>query len=181
MSEATLYERLGVGWKIREFAIDTIVTGRRVLRLLCAATAVAVVLVAMPTAADEKSEEKSLYDRLGGVYPIAATVDDMVDRIYVNGTLNANPIVKAIHDRQGQAGFKVMVTAWVVQKAGGPKMYTGLPLDKAHAHLNITDREFDVVLNEASTTFYKFNVPEREFNDLMALLEGFRSQVVTSK
>ena len=181
MTEATLYERLGVGWKIREFAIDTIATGRRVLRLLCATTAVAMVLVAMPTAAEEKAEEKSLFDRLGGVYPIAATVDDMVDRIYVNGTLNANPIVKAIHDRQGQAGVKFMVTARVVQKAGGPKMYMGLPLDKAHAHLNITDREFDVVLNEASTTFYKFNVPEREFNDLMALLERFRSQVVTSK
>ena len=181
MTEATMYERLGVGWKIREFAIDTIVTGRRVLRLLCATTAVAMVLVAMPTAAEEKAEEKSLFDRLGGVYPIAATVDDLVDRLYVNGTLNANPVVKAVHDRQGQAGFKVMLTAWVVQKAGGPKMYTGLPLDKAHAHLNITDREFDVVLNEAATTFYKFNVPEREFNDLMALLERFRSQVVTSK
>ncbi len=179
MTEATLYERLGVGWKIREFAIDTIVTGRRVLRLLCAATAVAVVLVTMPTAAEEKSEEKSLFDRLGGVYPIASTVDDLVDRLYVNGTLNANPAVKAVHDKQGQAGFKVMVTAWVVQKAGGPKMYTGLPLDKAHAHLNITDREFDVVLNEAATTFYKFNVPEREFNDLMALLGRYRSQVVT--
>ena len=182
MTEATLYERLGVGWKIREFAIDTIATGRRVLRLLCATTAVAMVLVAMPTAAEEKSEEeKSLFDRLGGVYPIAATVDDMVDRIYVNGTLNANPTVKAIHDRQGQAGFKFMVTAWVVQKAGGPKIYTGLPLDKAHAHLNITDREFDVVLNEAATTFYKFNVPKTEMDDLMALLESYRSQVVTVK
>ena len=105
MTEATLYERLGVGWKIREFAIDTIATGRRVLRLLCAATAVAMVLVAMPTAAEEKSEEeKSLFDRLGGVYPIAATVDDMVDRIYVNGTLNANPIVKAIHHTPARAG-----------------------------------------------------------------------------
>lgn len=181
MTEAMLYERIGVGWKIREFAIDTIVTGRRVLRLLCAATAVAVVLVPMPTAAEEKAEEKSLFDRLGGVYPIAATVDDLVDRLYVNGTLNANPAVKAVHDQQGQAGFKVMVTAWVVQKAGGPKMYTGLPLDKAHAHLNITNREFDVVLNEAATTFYKFNVPKTEMDDLMALLESYRSQVVTVK
>ncbi len=182
MTEATLYERLGVGWKIREFAIDTIVTGRRVLRLLCAATAVAVVLVAMPTAADEEKseEEKSLYDRLGGVYPIAATVDNMVDRLYINGTLNANPAVKAVHDRQGQPGFKVLVTAWVVEKTGGPKMYPGLPLDKAHAHLNITDREFDVVMNEAATTFYKFNVPEREFDELMALLESYRPQVVTA-
>ncbi len=128
----------------------------------------------------EAAEENSLYERLGGTYPIAATVDDLVDRLYVNGTLNANPAVKAVHDRQGQAGFKVLVTAWVVEKTGGPKMYPGLPLDKAHAHLNITDREFDVVMNEAATTFYKFNVPEREFDELMALLESYRPQVVTA-
>ncbi len=128
----------------------------------------------------EAAEEKSLYERLDGIYPIAATVDDLVDRLYVNGTLNANPVVKAVHDRQGQAGFKVLVTAWVVEKTGGPKMYPGLPLDKAHAHLNITDREFDVVMNECATTFYKFNVPEREFDELMALLESYRPQVVTA-
>ncbi len=139
------------------------------------AEAEAVILVAKPALA----EEESLYERLGGIYPIAATVDDLVDRLHVNGTLNANPAVKAVHDRQGQAGFKVLVTAWVVEKTGGPKMYPGLPLDKAHAHLNITDREFDVVMNEAATTFYKFNVPEREFDELMALLESYRPQVVT--
>ncbi|MBI4005647.1 MAG: group 1 truncated hemoglobin [Gammaproteobacteria bacterium] len=166
--------------------------GRCILGSLCAVTAVAVLLLTGPAAAEEKSpaaaeekspaaaEEKSLYERLGGVYPIAATVDDLVDRLYVNGTLNANPAVKAVHDRQGQAGFKVMVTNWVVEHTGGPKNYSGLPLDKAHAHLNITNREFDVVMNECATTFYKFNVPKKEMDDLMALLESYRSQVVTA-
>ena len=38
----------------------------------------------------------SLYDRLGGLYPISAVVDDFIDRIYINTTLNANPnIAKA--------------------------------------------------------------------------------------
>ncbi|MBI1732240.1 MAG: group 1 truncated hemoglobin [Gammaproteobacteria bacterium] len=137
----------------------------------------------MPAAAEEKpaAGEKSLYERVGGIYGIAATVDDLVDRLYVNGTLNANPAVKAVHDRQGQAGFKVLVTAWVVEHTGGPKMYPGLPLDKAHAHLKITDREFDVVMNECATTFYKFNVPKKEMDELMALLGSYRAAVVTSK
>lgn len=176
MTEATLYERLSVGEKIRAFVTDTFTMGRCILGSLCAVTAVAVLLLTGPAAA----EEKSLYERLGGVYPIAATVDDLVDRLYVNGTLNANPAVKAVHDRQGQAGFKVMVTNWVVEHTGGPKNYSGLPLDKAHAHLNITNREFDVVMNECATTFYKFNVPKKEMDDLMALLESYRSQVVTA-
>ena len=159
MTDATLYKRLG-----------------RLFGALCAA-AIAVVMVSGATAAEDKS---SLYDRLGGVYPIAATVNDLVDRIYVNGTLNANPILKAIHAKQGQAGFKVMVTNWVVENTGGPKIYSGFPMKKAHEHLQITDREFDVIMTECATTFYKFNVPKKEMDELMALLQSFRKQIVTA-
>ena len=150
----------------------------RFLRPLRAAAAVAVIFAVMPAAAEE--EEKSLYERLGGTYAISAAVDDLVDRLYVNGTLNANPAVKAVHDRGEKAGFKFRVTAWLIEKAGGPMVYGGLPMDDAHAHLNITDREFDVVGTEVLTTLYKLNVPEREIEDLMALLESYRSQVVTA-
>lgn len=151
---------------------------RRFLRPLCAAAAVAAIFAVMPAAAEE--EEKSLYERIGGTYALATSVDYLVDRLYVNGTLNANPAVKAVHDRQGQAGFKFRVTAWLVEKTGGPKVYAGLPLDEAHVNLNITDREFDVVGTEVKTILYKLNVPEREFDDMMALLESYRSQVVTA-
>ncbi len=126
--------------------------------------------------------QETLYQRLGGMYPIAATVDDLVERLYVNGTLNANPVVAKIHANTiSKHGFKVMVSNWVAQATGGPKIYTGLPMDKAHAHLNLTDREFDVVMNECATTFYKFNVPKKEMDELMALLQSYRSQVVSKK
>jgi Truncated hemoglobins len=148
---------------------------REFFRALWTAAAVATILAAGPAAA----EEKSLYDRLGGYNAIAATVDDLVDRLYVNGTLNANPAIKAVHDLGQKAGFKYIVTAWVIQNTGGPNIYPGRPLDEAHAHLGITDREFDVVMNECRTTFYKFNVAIKEFDEIMTLLESFRPQVVT--
>lgn len=143
------------------------------------ALVMALVVSAMLVVAPTGAAEKSLYDRLGGYVPIAATVDDLVDRLYVNGTLNANEVVKRIHEKQGQAGFKFIVTAWVVEKTGGPKVYFGRELEEAHAHLGLTDREFDVVMTECRTTFYKFNVPEQEFDELMALLESYRGQVVS--
>lgn len=164
MTKATLYQRI-------------LSNGRGILGLFVGVAAALMVLVATPS----KAAEESLYQRLGGLYPIAATVNDIVDRLYVNGTLNANPIIKAIHAKQGQAGFKVMVTNWVVQRVGGPKIYSGETLDKAHAHLNISNREFDVVMNECATTFYKFNVPKKEMDELMAVLESYRTQVVTNK
>ena len=121
----------------------------------------------------------TLFERLGGYNAIAATADDVTDRLYVNATLNANPAIGSFHDKQEKAGFKYMLTAWVVANTGGPpQVYSGRSMDEAHAHLSITNREFDIVMTECRTTFYKFNVPERELEELMALLEGYRTRIV---
>ncbi len=50
---------------------------------------------------NELKENKSLYERLGGIYGIAA-VDNLVDRLNVNATANANPAVEEFHRQQGQ-------------------------------------------------------------------------------
>lgn len=123
--------------------------------------------------------EASLYDRIGGYKGVAATVDDLVDRIYVNGTLNKNPILKTIHDLNERAAFKLVLATWVMESTGGPKVYFGRPMGAAHASLNITNREFDVILHECKETFYKFAVPEKEMGELMTALEGLRKDVVT--
>jgi hemoglobin len=126
-----------------------------------------------------RAEEKSLYERIGGYKGVAATVDDLVDRIYVNGTLNQNPALKAVHDLNERAAVKLILATWVMQETGGPKIYFGRPLDTAHAHLSISNREFDVIMNECRETFFKFAVPEKEMGELMADLESYRSKIVT--
>jgi truncated hemoglobin YjbI len=40
----------------------------------------------------EQLQQKSLYERLGGVYSIATVVDDFIDRIMVDPRLNSNPL-----------------------------------------------------------------------------------------
>ena len=122
--------------------------------------------------------EATLYERLGGYNAIAATADDLTERLYENATLNANPAIKTFHDKNDRAGFKYILTNWVVQYAGGPKTYHGRPLGEAHAHLGITEREFDIVMTECRTTFYKFNVPEKELEELMGMLESYRAEVI---
>jgi hemoglobin len=67
----------------------------------------------------------SLYDRLGGVYAIAAVVDDFIDRIMDNPRINANPEVDEAHHRVSRAGFKYLVTEMVCWATGGPQRYTG--------------------------------------------------------
>lgn len=126
------------------------------------------------------AEEKSLYERIGGYKAVAASVDDLVDRIYVNATLNKNPVLKAIHDQNERAAFKLILATWVMQETGGPKVYFGRPMDQAHKALNITNREFDVIMHECKETFYKLGVPEKETGELMAGLQSYREKIVTA-
>ena len=131
------------------------------------------------------SAEDSLYTRLGGTYNIASTVDYLVDMIYINKGLNANPNLKAVHDRpETKAGFKAMLTNWVVMETGGPKLYQpdsfgrGKSMKDSHPHLNISDREFDIIKTLCLATFYQFNVGNHEIDQLMDDLESYRKVIV---
>ena len=124
------------------------------------------------------NSEASLYERLGGIYGIAAAVDNLVDRLYVNGAANANPKVAEFHAQLGHAGFKFLVTAWSIQECGGPQIYPGKDMREAHKHLSVTVREFDIVATEIKASLYHLNVPEREFDEFMAIIYSFQSMVM---
>lgn len=126
----------------------------------------------------DSNADGTLFERLGGIYGIAAAVDNLVDRLYVNGTVNENPAVDEFHREQGQPGFKYLVTAWSIQETGGPKVYPGRDMRESHAHLNVSEREFDVVYTEIKTSLYQLAVPERELDEFMAIIESYRSMVV---
>ena len=70
-------------------------------------------------------ESPSLYERLGGVYNIATVVDDFIDRIMIDGRLNANPRVDEAHHRVPPAGFKYLVTEMVCWAQVGLKNILG--------------------------------------------------------
>ena len=91
---------------------------------------------------DAKPPAESLFDRLGGVYAIAAAVDDFIDRVMNNPKLNANPAVDEAHHRVHPAGFKYLVTEQVCWASGGPQQYTGRSMVDSHKELNITESQW---------------------------------------
>ena len=123
--------------------------------------------------------EQSLYERLGGIYGIAGAVDVLVDRLYDNAAANANPAVAAFHAQMGHAGFKFLVTAWSVEQAGGPACYPGKDMREGHAHLAVTDREFDIVKTEIAATLNFVGVPAAEHDEFLAIVERYRNDVVS--
>ena len=123
----------------------------------------------------------SLYERLGGVYNIAAVVDDFIDRVMANPVLNANPKVDEAHHRVSKAGFKYLVTEMVCWATGGPQKYTGKSMYDSHAHLNITPAEWQSFLQDFQATLDKFEVPPTEQNELFAIVESTRAEIVMAR
>jgi hemoglobin len=122
--------------------------------------------------------QKSLYDRLGGVYAIAAVIDDFIDRIMDNPRLNANPKVDEAHHRVSRAGFKYLVTEMIYWATGGPQQYTGRSMYDSHVHLDITEDEWQVFLADLQACLDHFAVPKPEQGELFALVDSTKNDIV---
>jgi hemoglobin len=124
--------------------------------------------------------QPSLYERLGGAYSIATVVDDFIERLLVNGTLNANPAINEARRRVPKAGLKFHVTAMVCEVSGGPCKYTGRAMKESHQHLNITQAEWDAMVADFKATLDKFKVPQREQRELITIVGSTRNDIVRS-
>jgi hemoglobin len=120
----------------------------------------------------------SLYERLGGVYSIATVVDDFIDRIMEDPRLNANPKVDEAHHRVSRAGFKYLVTEMVCWATGGPQKYTGRSMLDSHAHLGITENEWQAFLDGFRACLEHFAVPKAEQAELFAIVDSTKQDIV---
>jgi hemoglobin len=124
--------------------------------------------------------QKSLYERLGGVYPISAVVDDFIERLLVNGTLNANPAIRDARQRVLKQGLKFQVTTMVCQVTGGPCQYTGRDMRESHAHLQISEPEWQEMLADFRASLDKFNVPAAEQGELVSIVNSTKTDIVAT-
>lgn len=150
------------------------------LLLLFAAILLLVGCATAYSPSSEKAATVPLYDRLGGVYAIATVVDDFIERLLVNDTLNANPAIKTARDRVPKSGLKHQVTAFVCQATGGPCTYIGRSMKQSHAHLNIGEKEWQAMASEFKKSLDKFSVPQRDQDELFALVGSVKGDIVTA-
>jgi len=130
--------------------------------------------------AKQSTSEKSLYERLGGVFAIAAVVDHFSDAVVKNpivGQGSKNPQLREWHTKNLERlpGLKFMRTLWVCNVSGGPFQFkatkpgsTPLGLEEAHKDLRITPAEFDEVAAELGRTLDFAKVPKREKDEVLA-------------
>ena len=123
---------------------------------------------------------KSLYERLGGLKGITLVVDDFIDRLVKNSTLNRNPEINAGRKRSPAPYLTFHVSTMVCEVTGGPCKYIGKDMKSSHAHMNITEKEWDVMVGEFKKSLAKFKVPAKEQQELFEIVGTTKADIVVA-
>jgi len=170
---------------------STSFTRRGVVALTLTAVPVTVLAGANNANAQAKqaTPQKSLYERLGGVFVIAAVVDHFSDAVVKNpivGQQSKNPQLREWHTKNlGRLpGLKFMRTLWVCNVSGGPYKFTAtrpgttpIGLEEAHRDLRISPAEFDEVAAELGRTLDSFKVPKSEKAEVLSAFAAHKDEV----
>lgn len=127
------------------------------------------------------SRPESLYVRLGGEPAITAVVADFVERSA------ANPQVNFTRQGTGYAWeatpanvehLKKRLVQFICVATGGPQKYEGRDMKTVHAGMKISADEFDALAADLAASLDKFNVPEREKDELLAIAASTKPDIV---
>ena len=122
-----------------------------------------------------KAEDKSLYQRLGGYDAIAAVSDEFLARL-ANDEQEKRFFIGFSTD--SKLRIRQLLVDLVCKSTGGPCVYTGRDMKAAHAGAGITKADWDRSLKIFGEVLNKFKVPEKEQQELAALLLPLEKDVV---
>lgn len=121
------------------------------------------------------SQQKSLYDRLGGQPAIEAVVKDFA------GTVLADARINKKFARSNADRLIKNLTDFVCMAAGGPCKYTGQSMKASHKKMGVTTGEFKALAEDLAATLDKFKVPEKEKGELLAAVAPLQKDIVEKK
>jgi hemoglobin len=141
------------------------------------------------------TEKLSLFDRLGGTQGISEIVSDFTPRVMDDPRVNWNRegVTRggfSFHSKQSEtwkptqqnvALLKKHLVEFLALATGGPAQYTGKQIEPVHAHMHISNPEFDAAIGDLKATLDRLKVPNLEQKELLAIIESTRPQLVTQR
>jgi hemoglobin len=104
---------------------------------------------------------QSVYEEIDGRKAVETVVADFYDRVFADA--DRAPYF-ADTDRADLYAHQVQFISSV---AGGPVEYTGAEMREAHAHLAITDRDFEAVVQHLDSALRDNDVPDRHIETIL--------------
>ncbi|MBX7133280.1 MAG: group 1 truncated hemoglobin [Fimbriimonadaceae bacterium] len=129
--------------------------------------------------------EETLYQRLGGVHPIASVCDAFVDRLLANpkimGPLSKRVKILPAEGKKRTPGLKYLLTEQICAAAGGPQKYSGRDMRSVHAGMVIDDAQWDAMVDDLTATLTQFKVPAEMQAEIAKLLAPTKRDIVTGE
>lgn len=119
-----------------------------------------------------KTDPNSIYERLGGQPAINAAVDLFYKKVLADKRVNhffEDVNMKRQANRQ---------KAFLAAAFGGPKPYKGKDLQKAHAHLNLTEADFNVIAGHLQATLTELKIDAKLIAEVMAVAASTKDAVL---
>jgi hemoglobin len=119
--------------------------------------------------------EKSLYERLGGYDAIFAVTNDLLDR------MEKDPQLGRFWQHRGEDGVKrerQLIVDFLCASSGGPLYYKGRDMKLSHKGMRISENDWTIFLNHADATLKAFNVPQAEYEQVVAFVQSTKADIV---
>ena len=119
--------------------------------------------------------EVSLYERLGGYDGISAVCDDLMLRVMSDAQLGR---FYSHRGDDGRTREKQLLIDFICHCAGGPLYYRGRDMKLTHIGMGLRDSDWEILIRHVNATLEKFDVAEKEWNDVLGFLESTRADIV---
>jgi hemoglobin len=142
-------------------------------KLLNTLLSISLLFLSFNTFSDEM-KGPSLFDRMGGEKVARQIVADT----WANHT--SNPIVKNRFANSDGEYVKQKVYEIFAMATGADVKYTGKTMEDTHATMNISEAEFNAVVDDVMAALEKNKIAKQEQNEVLAILWSVRPAVVNS-
>lgn len=116
----------------------------------------------------------STFETIGGDAVMAA----VVEKFYA--TLKSDPVIAGFFERTDAARLESHQRMFLTAALGGPDAYEGRDMRAAHAHLQITDADFDRFLDYLSTTLAELGAAPARTAEVLEALAPLRVEIVSA-
>jgi len=117
----------------------------------------------------------NLYTRLGEKPAIEAVVDKFLANVVADARINA----RFTHMDEAAVGkLRNHLVDQVCNATGGPCQYTGKDMVTVHTGMNITEDEFNALVDDLVKALDELGVKEAEKSELLGALGGMKGDIV---
>jgi len=105
-------------------------------------------------------------------------VPEAVERFYAK--LKSDPVVGEFFENTDLARLKTHQRMFLTAALGGPDAYEGRDMRAAHAHMRITDTDFDLFLDHLKDTMAELGATPSRITEVLEALAPLRLEIVSA-